>query len=181
MTEIEFSDIVSFAANNRSNVVYPNSSSERAVVVLKNIFEQSSEKLKLFANKFESEICDSEVYIGALTNLIKKGVPVEILFFDTPVEDSKSLVAIRKLASEGSGQVDLRIITKEGKSAIGNINAGKDFYFAVADGSMYRFETDVTNHKAFFCFNDTARSTILTTLFDRAFATAKSCNKLAEA
>ena len=169
----EFELIVKNAADTKSSVILPNSSVEKAVIVLANIFRTSEKSIKIFANKLESPICKDSRYIDALRKAVveKENLKLQVLFYDNPEKTSPTYKMLDDLCFKYPGKVEMKTLSPQKKDELDNkkINSGKKFRFAVADDRMYRFENNNDTFEALFCFNDPTRSLALEKLFDNAF------------
>ena len=177
MTDTEFEITVRDAAIHQSPSILPNSNKKRAVIVLSNIFKSSKEVVKIFANRFESPICQDATYVLELKEAIKtRNVKVQILFTESPDDSSPACIMLKELLPNYSHCIEMKVISKAAEEEINSkkINSGKPFRFAVADHRMFRYELNTTDYQAYFCFKDFERAKKLENIFDVAFQKSSS-------
>ncbi len=176
MTLTEFDTIVSQAAQTKSSSILRNASKDRAVIVMSNIFKTAKDSINIFANQFESEICEDQKYLMGLEDVINRGVKINILFSETPVLNSKAVQLINNLEDNKKKLVSLKKLSSKASDYILNlkVNNGHSFHFAVADHRMYRFEIDTNDNQAYFSFNDRDNAKKLENIFDTTWSLSSS-------
>ena len=173
---IAYEKAVEVLAKNEVDQIIFNSGDEHALIVLKNIFSNSREEIRILAGGLHNNVTDSKVYIDAIsTFIIKNNGKVKILldnyncddsqkkdFFSTPLFDRLRMF---------KENVEIRV-TKEAFHIEGvNDNKGnpQKVHFCVGDKKRYRLEYDTDKRKAICNFNDSNFSSKCIEVFDESY------------
>lgn len=166
INEIRYEQSVNYFAENRIERNFRNFGKNNALVVLKNIFRHSEEEVLVFAGNSKGDVANDETYVDCVSNfLLSENAMLKILV-ENPLKDADNFgfYDLANSASKNNKNVQISTAPKEFIEDIKKI-FGKIVHFTVADGRMYRLETDPENFKAICSFNDSSYSRKLKNLF----------------
>ncbi|MEP7321603.1 MAG: hypothetical protein ABI761_06775 [Saprospiraceae bacterium] len=157
------------------NIVFLNSSSKHASMVISRIFKHSNKEVLIRAKDLMSDIPKDIDYIIELMNFIIRGGFLRILLSEYKTDNPPEILKVLKLFSKK--QVDIKLT---------NVNfilqeSGEVVHFTVGTKNvsdtkpaMYRLEHDINNFLATGNFNDPNISSNLQSQFYQIFNSDKS-------
>jgi len=122
---------------------FTNIGPEHAAIVFGNIFKTAKDYVKIYTGNFSGDISNKDYYLNNLKSLLRRHIPISIIFQNDPNEHSLALAALEEFSN--SKNISLRKLIKF-QDVFQN-------HFTIADNRMYRMETSVTNYEAECSFN----------------------------
>ncbi len=166
----EYSDNVRYLADRKSTTTFKNFNSERAAIVMQNIFRISEKSLKIFTGSLNSAVSNYEGYKEELCNFIVRGGKL-IIIHEEDLDTKSQTVELLKIFKEDedkifSDKIELYKLNKEKQ-------AKNQKHFAIGDNSIYRFELNKKNREAVVCFNDEKTTDLLISRFDELLSVSE--------
>jgi hypothetical protein len=163
---IEFANKVSTYANSDDNGVYSNTGKVHAAIVMGNIFNKTEKSIYAFAEDLNGTVTNNKYcrkYFDAVID--DENISMNYILRNDPylTEDEEKLIVINKLLKRRKKlpeKTNLYLLKDEHKKVYSN-------NFTLADGKIYRYETDTENYIAKFSFNDTESSKLIKDIFDK--------------
>jgi hypothetical protein len=159
------------SSGRRKDIIH-NVGVEHASIVLGNIFSSSEKIVRVFSGKMSNEVTSNKYYLQHLKNYIyQTNGHIKILLNDSaePDEESEAISFIKNLPDEIRNRVEIRYSTE---SVYLGDDKSKKIHFATGDKSIFRIETDPSNHKAYASFNNSEVTADLIRVFDDLFHTS---------
>lgn len=157
-------------ATSHINRVFLNSDEDKMIAVFTEIFNFSSDIVRIFAGSLCNPSTESSAYIEALSDFIERKGRLKILLNNFDVTKVQKTNLYKRLAYYKSEGADIEIkstsatpyiIAKDGE----HIN----IHFAVGDDKSYRVENDTNNRTAICNMSDKETAKELASVFDRIF------------
>ncbi len=163
---LDYSESVSFSADNRLNNVLYNKGNEHAIIIFSNMFRTAKQEILLYAKNIfsnKNEVTSSISYINSLVNFLeRKNTQMKILLSEYDPENDYNLLR--------------ESIIKYKDKIIIRINAGQfikrnseSIHLCIGDNRMYRLEYNIEERKAICNFNDITSCTKFTFFFNQLF------------
>ena len=164
-------EIMELALKQEDKVFY-NSSSDHAAIVHKAIVKTASNCIRIFSSSMCSEISNNEDYLAAIKEYLTSSQDHLLNIVLTNYSEKFLNMPIAGILRQFPSQVEVK--RYEGNLLYG----GKPCHFTVADGRMFRFETDIDQHMAFGNFNNPEQAKKLTDIFDKIMSSefSKTCS-----
>ena len=142
-----YSDAIEYYAKESTNALFFNKGNEHAIIVFRTIFRYAKERIFIVAKNLNNSVTKSDDYLQAMRSFLdKKNTKLDVLISEYD-DSGNDLFSLLKKYPE---QVKIRCT--EGK--LFTNQDGEDIHFCVADGHMYRLETNIMERKASCNFND---------------------------
>jgi hypothetical protein len=147
---------VNTLALRKSDEVFSNSGSEKAIAVLSNIFLTSEEEVCLFTDNLKPNVTSDRFYCHVVSEFIKQGKKIYLLVKNgiEPINAFPFYKLIIDSTSEANSNVKWKKANDQILDEIAKIFNGKQLNFAVGDERAIRIETDTVNFKAICSFNE---------------------------
>lgn len=171
--DLIYANYIDRIASEKKNEEFYNSNSEHATIVLSAMFRYASNEVNVFCTDLTSDVSNSDAYLIAVESFLEKGGKINALLTDYKADEFPTK-RIHSLLSKHWKQVVLKTTNKK---IIYRDNAVN---FTVADGTSFRFETDIENRKAKGNFNDPEEAKILNNVFNQVFLAEDSNRVLLE-
>lgn len=157
----DYIDFVEALATEGENKIFFNSGPLHAAAVMSTIFKHANKNVKIFAGDFSGAVSNREIYLSQLNNyLARPDTNLEIILQnDSNIHKSKIFDVLR-------GKRNVKLTQSPFKVTRRVLEDDVPVHFTVADGKMFRIETDVDNFYAECNFNDVEKASQLTSLFD---------------
>ncbi len=169
----EYSDNVEYLANIRSATPFKNFDSERAAIVMKNIFRVSETTLRIFTGSLNSTVSNYEGYREELCNFIVRGGKL-IIIHEEDLDTNSKTVELLKIFKEDKDEIFSNRIEFY---KLKNKKQGRNQkHFAIGDTSIYRFELDKEKREAVVCFDDKETTTLLINRFEELLLDSEKSN-----
>jgi len=166
---------VEFLAKNKVDDLIFNSGDEHAAIIFNNIFSNSDYQVRIFAGNLQNSVTEKPEYINSITELLYRGVRLEILLnnFDDSVKKDSDL--FKKLYYYRDKRISIKCTNK--RFYVTRLTEGpvKEYvHFCTGDFGMYRLETNTETRSARCNFNDQPFVKDLNDLFDETVKTAQN-------
>jgi len=161
-----YQQLVNEKAKAKSPDILPNAGHQHAAIAMSKLFDNTEHIAKMVLGSFSGKISDQANYIHSLEKCIDKNVSFEIIFLETPNENSLAYQLLKQKKGNGHNIV-FKNASADFKSFL--TRDGKPKHFAVFDDDKFRFEKDTEEYLALFSFNDKDNSKYLSTIFDQEF------------
>lgn len=146
--------IVSRLSDSKSDIVYYNSGKRHAEIVIKNILYSCKNTLNILTGSTNSLIFE---YTESIERILFNGGNISAIVNEVDYKFDNS--QIYKLTKDYPKNLKLF-----------SISIPQKYHYIVSDNKTYRFEYDIEQYKAEFCFNGPERSAI----FNKHFASILS-------
>lgn len=150
----EYRKSVDYLADEGNNLEFNNKDEYHAAFVMAAIFRSAKKSIKIFAGNFSGEISNSKIYLDQLKNSIHGDTKVEVVFENTPNENSECLNMLKGLKKAGKN-IHLSVLPpKYKKDVLDKQLNGAIGHFTIGDDRMFRYETDKNKFTAYCNFDD---------------------------
>lgn len=150
----DYAEAVEYNAREHVNTIFFNKGNEHAIIVFKTIFQNANEYILIVAKNLNNEVTNSPDYLESMkTFLSKKKTRLDILVSEVSRANNRLFDLLKDFPSQVS------VKCTEGRTFTNEKN--ETIHFCVADGRMYRKETDTNGRKASCNFNDPITSSKL--------------------
>lgn len=165
MEELESYQIfVKDLADKKSELLFNNSGSAHASIVMSNIFRTAENEVLIFSGSLCSDITNNNEYLESLKAFLNRNGKLKVIL-ETELDHKSELSSI----FEGCNSSNIEI-----KNNATSIIKGNNFpHFAVADSKSCRLEpheSGTHKHSAICCFNNKKIGMHLSTFFDNLFS-----------
>jgi len=155
-------------ADTFSTETFLNSSIEHAGIIFSNIFRKAENYIYIYAGDLNGGISSQNQYWFELLNFLSKNKSEHLkILLSKYNPDNIPDLFFRINEPEFISKIEVKYIDKP------VMMNEKEFHFCVADGLMYRLETDVELFLAQGSFNNVDVSKSLETIFENLFKTGK--------
>lgn len=164
----EYYDSIIYLSDNKFNLEFNNKDEYHASLVMSLLFQKAQSKINIFAGDFGGKICDTELYMTKLREALTiPNLELNVIFEKAPKEDS---LCYKYLYSEkrNNNRIKLRRLNQAYRKNIID-NFGKIEHFTVVDESMFRYETDIDEYKAFCNFDDKVNASLLSKNYGKLY------------
>jgi len=166
---IRYQSFVSQLSDSQDGRIFLNSDTQHAVIVLKQIFDQSNDTIRIFAGNLTSHIGNNQEYITALSDFVEKAGKVRILLNNFDRDIAKKSNLFKRLAYYKSLGKDIVIKRTTAKPYRTSDSDKKEIHFTVGDKKAYRIETDIVNRIAECSMNSPEIASVTADFFDKLF------------
>ncbi|WP_308764955.1 hypothetical protein [uncultured Bacteroides sp.] len=163
---VEYREYVRFLSQNNENRVFLNSDEEKAIVVFSELFAKAQKNVRIFAGCLSNSVSNSNDYISGISDFIARGGEVRILLNRYSKEKALESNLLKRLAFYQTEGKPVSIQTCNDKPYFSNDPDNKEVHFTVADGEIYRIETDIESRKSICNMNDQIMGEKLELFFD---------------
>ena len=132
------------------NLEFSNKDFLHAGMVLATLFNRSKTDINIFAHSFSGQVSNPQFYREELSEAIKRGVEVNVVFEQLPTASSECYRDLKALQTTHSS-LKLFVLNS---SFVTKVNAKGLNNFTTGDSRMFRYETDKVNFKAYCNFDD---------------------------
>lgn len=180
MTEeiVKYKDFVKWLSDNNDGRIFLNSDPDHALVVVAQIFRQSADEVRIFANNLCHTIGNEPEYITALSDFIERDGKVRILLNGYDEECAKDSNLYRRLAYYKSIGKDIIIKTTTAKPYLKADEEQKEVHFTIGDKKSYRIETDINKRTAECSMDNAPVASMAAEFFDELFKDDKNTNEI---
>ena len=168
----DFNELINYLSREKINRVVLNSDEDHGLIVLRQIFVQSNETVRIFAGALYKSIGDDPAYIESISSFIERGGAVKILLNNFDQERAKESNLFKRLAFYVSEKKPIHIRCTTSKPFLKNDTEQKPIHFTIGDETSYRIETDIEKRTAYFNFNNPEFAKSYVKFFDDVFAKA---------
>lgn len=174
-----YREAVSYLAKNKVNNLLHNAGNEHALIIFENIFKNAVQEICIVAKDLNNEeVVLKPSYLSGLSEFLDKNdVKLKVLVseFDSDTISSEEDSFFRRVFNSKAykeGRVEIKNSNGMGfrNSAYGN----SVLHFCVADGIMFRLETDIERRKAICNFGDQVFTSELRKAFNMGFDNERS-------
>ena len=180
----QYADFVRSLARSGDGRTFLNSDEDKAVEVLVNLFQISTEEVRIFAGNLCEHVGDKPEYIIALSEFVERGGKLFILLNNYDKKKAEGSNLFKRLAYFKSLGKPIFIKSTPAHPYIVSDKDKKEVHFTVGDRKAFRIETDFVNRTAVCNFNlpkmadETAK--FFDSLFEREDATEIDIENLFE-
>lgn len=167
----DYAKYIQNLAQNDESIIFQNSSSEHASIVMSTIFKYSNENIRILAGNLNGEVSSSENYNKELQSFLNRNGKIRILLDDYNKNINPQTLKILSEAYYYNPElVEIRL------SPIKIIGAKtkKNLHFCIGDKKMFRLELDTKKYIANCSLNSVEISGLLIDSFDMLFENNKS-------
>lgn len=174
-----YREAVAFLAKNKVDNLLHNAGNEHALIIFENIFKNAVQEICIVAKDLNNEeVVLKPSYLSALSEFLSKnGVKLKVLVseFDSDTISSEDDSFFRRVF-DSKAYKEGRVEIKNGNGMGFRNNAYGDsvLHFCVADGTMFRLETDIKQRKAICNFGDQVFTSELRKAFNLGFDNERS-------
>lgn len=170
-----YEKIIRRYANEQKDEEFYNHGDQFASIVFRNIFNTSNSEVKILAGSLCNKNFPDNSYISALSDYVLRRGKLLILvqsYEEDEANNSDLFTRLRYYAKQG---YSVTLKSTSHKYFITNDDSSKsEIHFTVAEGRMYRIETDIDKRSAICNFNDIKSAAYLNGLFDQVFNSDES-------
>lgn len=169
----EYRDFVRALSETSNGRIFLNSDPDHAIIVFKQIFDQSKDIVRIFAGNLTNVVGNSTEYITSLSDFVERGGKIRILLNNYNEEEARKSNLYKRLAYyQNMGK---SIIVKSTSAKPYRTSAPeKEIHFTIGDYNSYRIETDINDRTAECSMNNTDVAKLTADFFDRLFDAEKA-------
>lgn len=160
-------------AKTKDTIIFKNSGADHAAAVISRIFKYADKEVRLFVYDMDGAINKKGDYLQNLTDFLKKGKKISVLFEDKPKKDTEVFELLSR--PEYTEQIQLKKANEAFLRDCKKISVD-EFKFTLGDDRMFRIENDSNKHTAFCSFNNDVYPKILIDIFDKHFSECQNIN-----
>ena len=162
----EYKELVNKKADDNSPDILPNAGKDHAAIVMAKMFEKTNHTVDMIVGSFDGKVSNQDDYLDNLKKCVEKGVRFNIIFLDSPNNDSKAYNYLKSKKDNGY-KISFYQATDEAKERLKKqSNTGDFIHFSVFDEDKFRFEKDTKNYLAWFSFKDELNASALKSTFN---------------
>lgn len=157
-------------AESKSADMFSNGGIEHAAILMSVLFQKTRETVFMFCEGFKPNLISRDTYWNALKKYLENTKHKLIVLIESNhCQNQKPLQTLHHLIMEGNNNIQVRLISKEGKKIITDRYGEDKCNFAIFDDDKFRFEYDPKEYKAFGSFNQPDECKDLKDTFFKAF------------
>lgn len=148
----KYSDFVRSLARSGDGRTFLNSDEDKAVEVLVNLFQISTEEVRVFAGNLCEHVGDKPEYIIALSEFVERGGKLFILLNKYDEKKARESNLFKRLAYFKSTGKPIYVRSTPARPYIVS-DKNNEVHFTVGDRKAFRIETDIEKRTAVCNFN----------------------------
>lgn len=167
---LNYSRFIHSLATLQINQVFLNSDEDKMIAVFTEIFNTSSDVVRIFAGNLCNPSSESSAYIEALSDFIERKGRLRILLNGYDLAKIQKTNLYKRLAYYKAEGADIEIKSTSAKPyIIAKDGEHINIHFAVGDDKSYRLENDTSNRTAICNMFDKDTAVEFANVFDKIF------------
>lgn len=170
-----YSLFVKSLAKQQVNQVFLNSDEDKMISVFVEIFNSSSDIVRIFAGNLCNLSTESSIYIEALSDFIERKGKLRVLLNDFDIIKTQQTNLYKRLAYYKAEGADIEIkATSVNPYVIAQNGERVNVHFSIGDNKSYRLENDTVNITAICNMHDPDTANEFVAVFDKIFDSERS-------